>query len=179
MTSEREQGCRHVIKLALLLALVCAALAGWPPSAPASAGPVTVTNTDNAGPGSLRQAIEEANAAPCCAVAIDFAIGVGQATISPSSALPPITATAVSIDATSEPGYSGTPLIRLDGAGAPAGSTGLLLEGGGDSLRGLQITHWTTGIRITKPGSGALLEANYIGNDGTSALLNTTGVEID
>jgi titin len=169
----------RLVKLALPLALVFAALAAWPPSAPASGGPFTVTNTSNAGPGSLRQAIEEANAAHCCVIAIDFSIGSGQTTISLSSALPPITGTAVSIDATTQPGYSSTPLIRLDGVGAPAGSTGLLLEGGEDSLRGLQITNWSTGIRITKPGSGALLEANYIGNDGTSALPNTTGVEID
>lgn len=175
----RRAGGSRLVKRALLLAVVCAALAAWPPSAPASGGPFTVTNTSNAGPGSLRQAIEEADAAHCCAIAIDFSIGSGQATISASSALPPITGTAVSIDATTQPGYSGTPLIRLDGAGAPAGSTGLLLEGGEDSVRGLKITDWSTGIWITEPGSGAHLEANYIGNDGTSPLPNTTGVEID
>jgi len=177
----RAGGSRRV-RLALLpalAALACAALAAGPASAPAFAGSFTVTNTSNAGPGSLRQAIEEANAAPCCAVAIDFSIGSGQATISPSSALPSITGTAVSIDATTQPGYSGTPLIRLDGAGAPAGSAGLLLEGGEDRVRGLQITDWSTGIRITEAGSGALLQANYIGNDGTSALPNTWGVELD
>src|SRR5262245_40936599 len=61
-----------------------------------------VTNTDDAGAGSLRQAILDANATPG-ANEIDFAIGGGGAqTIRPSTALPEVTHPAV-IDGTTQP----------------------------------------------------------------------------
>ncbi|HEX8089709.1 MAG TPA: VCBS repeat-containing protein, partial [Blastocatellia bacterium] len=84
----------------------------------------TVTNTNDSGPGSLRQAMLDANANPG-ADSITFNIpGPGPHTISPTSALPMITQT-VAIDATTQPGFSGNPIIELNGAGAGAGVSGL------------------------------------------------------
>lgn len=83
-----------------------------------------VSTTSDGGAGSLRAAITSANASP--GSVIDFNIGASGVvqTITPASALPTITA-AVTIDGTTEPGYTNTPLINLNGAGLNA--TGLQL----------------------------------------------------
>lgn len=71
-----------------------------------------VTNTANAGSGSLRQAIIDANAL-VGADTITFAIGTGAQRIQPTTALPTIT-DAVTIDGRTQPGFAGTPLIEID-----------------------------------------------------------------
>src|SRR4051794_23894067 len=81
---------------------------------------LVVSNADDGGPGSLRQAILDADAAGEAST-ITFAIpGAGVHTIAPGSELPAVTA-AVTIDATTQPGYQGRPLIELDGEHAGAG----------------------------------------------------------
>src|SRR5438105_4341300 len=71
----------------------------------------TVTSAADAGAGSLRQAILDANARPG-ADTVRFQIASGPQTISPLTALPDVT-DAVTLDATTQPGYAGTPLIVL------------------------------------------------------------------
>ncbi len=78
----------------------------------ARAATFTVTNSGDSGPGSLRQAILDANAAAGADV-IDFNIpGTGPFQILPASVLPPLAGQTV-LDATTQPGYAGTPLIEL------------------------------------------------------------------
>ena len=73
---------------------------------PPPSGPFSVTNTDDAGPGSLRQAILDSNLAIGQTNAIDFAIpGTGVQIIEPASPLPAITQS-VLIDGFSQPGYT-------------------------------------------------------------------------
>ena len=67
----------------------------------------TVINTNDSGPGSLRQAILGANANSGLDTIV-FSIGSGPQTIAPLSALPTITDPVV-IDGTTQPGYAGTP----------------------------------------------------------------------
>src|SRR5215207_898954 len=70
----------------------------------------TVTNTADSGAGSFRQAILNANASPG-GDDIAFNIpGSGVHTIAPTSALPNITDN-VFLDATTQPGYAGSPVI--------------------------------------------------------------------
>ena len=71
----------------------------------------SVTNTNDSGAGSLRQAILDANT-NAGADTITFAIGTGPQTISPLSPLPTIT-DPVTIDGTTQPGFSGSPIIEL------------------------------------------------------------------
>lgn len=72
-----------------------------------------VVNTSDAGAGSLRVAITQANASP--SATISFAItGGGARTITLMSSLPTIAGN-VTVDGTTEPGYTGAPLITLDG----------------------------------------------------------------
>ena len=77
-----------------------------------------MSTTADSGPGSLRQAILDSNAATGSTNTIDFDIpGQGVQTIAPASPLPAITSP-VLIDGTSQPGYAGTPLIQLSGSQA-------------------------------------------------------------
>ncbi len=135
-----------------------------------------VTNSDDAGAGSLRQALLAANANPG-ADTITFNIaGGGVHTIAPLSALPDITG-AVLLDAASQPGYAGTPLIELNGAGAGSNRAGLTLEAGsgGSTIRGLAINRFGgDGIHITRS-SGNLIEYNFIGTDPTGRLAQGNG----
>src|SRR5207249_10534466 len=74
----------------------------------------TVTNTNDSGAGSLRQAILDANKTTA-ADTIKFAIGSGAKTISPKSHLPGIE-NPVTIDGTTQPGFSKKPIIELNGS---------------------------------------------------------------
>ena len=142
----------------------------------------SVTNTSDSGPGSLRQAILESNAAVGQTNTIDFAIpGEGTQTITPLFALPPVTQ-AVLIDGISQPGYSGTPLIELNGHSAGY-ADGLAIMSSGTMIRGLDINSFTLGAGILITGSeatGNTIEANEIGTDptGSQALPNYYGVQI-
>src|SRR5437588_6108054 len=97
-----------------------------------------VSNTNDDGAGSLRQAIVAANAHPndMGPDQIYFAIpGPGVRTIVVASALPAITDPVI-IDGSTQPGWNGVPLIELT---AQAGVTidGLTITGGGTTIRGL------------------------------------------
>jgi hypothetical protein len=142
-----------------------------------------VTNTADSGPGSLRQAILDSNAATAATNTIDFAIpGKRVQTISPLSALPPIIE-AVLVDGWSQPGYAGTPLIQIDGSGA-GNSDGLTITGSNVTVRGLDIGGFAQGAGIHITGASASrnrIYGNFLGTDptGTQALSNEEGVEID
>ena len=99
-------------------------------------GVFVVTTTADSGPGSLRQAILDSDAATSGGNTIDFAIpGQGVQTIDLVSPLPAITS-AVLIDGTSQPGYSGTPLIAID-ASSSGMADGLTITGSNVTVRGL------------------------------------------
>src|SRR5438105_834129 len=81
--------------------------------APAAvAAPFTVTTTADSGAGSLRQAIADANATAGTDT-IGFAIpGTGLRTIVLTTGALPAVTDPVTIDATTQPGYAGQPLVR-------------------------------------------------------------------
>ena len=137
-----------------------------------------VTNTNDSGPGSLRQAILAANSDSRPST-ITFNIS-GPLTIAPLSALPTITAPAV-IDGASQPGWSGSPIIELSGANVEGVAQGLRIMGGGSTVRGLVINGWTgSGISLEGAGNN-VIEGNWIGTNlaGTAATPNAgSGVTI-
>ena len=71
----------------------------------------TVTSAADTSAGTLRQVIERLDLLKDPANTVSFDIGNGPQIISLQSSLPPITRP-VFIDGTSQPGYSGSPLIR-------------------------------------------------------------------
>jgi hypothetical protein len=77
----------------------------------------TVTNTNNSGAGSLRQAIIDANSNPDVSSIIFNIAGAAPYTINLQSGLPTISTT-ITINATTQPGFDGAPVIELNGAGA-------------------------------------------------------------
>ena len=128
----------------------------------------TMDNGDNMAPtaGSLRSAIIQANTTPGLDQ-ISFAIGSGPQTISPPSGLPALT-DPVEIDGTTQPGFSGSPIIELNGAGAGT-ATGLQVNTTQSTIKGLVVNRFEQfGIAIT--GDGNRLIGNFVGTDLTGTL---------
>lgn len=107
---------------------------------------LTVTTTADSGPGSLRQAILDANTAPGQDIIAFDIPGPGPHTIQPLSALPDIT-DPVLIDGTTQPGAScdswpPTLMIEIDGSLAGSYVDGLRITGGNTTVRGLVINRF-------------------------------------
>ncbi len=136
----------------------------------------TVTTTADSGTGSLREAITDVNADTSPGI-IDFNItGGGPQTIIPTSPLPTIT-NPVTIDATTEPGYAGTPIVQINGSQifypktTPPNSTpipgvnGLTIQAGSTTIKGLAINRFTgNGIAINGNGRN-VIQSDYLGTD--------------
>jgi hypothetical protein len=139
-----------------------------------------VTNTNATGPGSLAQAILDANNNGPSRDTIAFNIpGAGPHVISPTSALPSIVQSTV-IDATTQPGFAGAPIVFIDG-GSAGTVDGLTIAAPVTEVRGLGITgYFAFAIRTTLTGAEALIRGNYIGVafDG-SAAPNGSGIELN
>jgi titin len=121
--------------------------------------------------GTLRQAIVNANANPGSDT-IKFNIGTGQQTIKLLAALPVLTG-AVVIDGTTQPGFTGTPLVELDGSSAGPNADGLVVGGGTTAIKGLAVSGFSgNGISLTSSGNAVL--GDFVGTDltGTAALGN-------
>ena len=150
---------------------------GWLISLPVAAATFNVVNTHDSGPGSLRQAILDANGnAGADLIAFDIA-GAGVHTITPTSELPPITDTAT-IDGYTQPGASPNTQLATDDAvllielnGESSGdSDGLLVDGyTGVTIRGLVINRFSiSNVRML--GYGHHLEGCFIGTDPTGTI---------
>jgi len=106
----------------------------------ALSGPTfVVTSNADAGQGTLRRAIQNADQTPVST--IDFELQPGSLTINLVDALPLITST-VTIDGTSQPGYSGTPLVTVTGSKVASPGTGFdFVQGSsGSVIQGLEVT---------------------------------------
>jgi len=140
----------------------------------------TVTNTNDTGAGSLREAISLANA-NAGADRIRFDIpGAGPHTIRPAFRLPVITSP-VNIDGTTQPGFAGRPIIELAGAITDGPADGLVIEAGNSTVQGLAVNGFSragsppTGLGIwLRLQGGNVVEGNFIGANlaGTAAAGN-------
>ena len=119
----------------------------------------------------LRAAIQEANAL-AGADTITFNIGAGGLqTIAPATTLPTIS-TEIDVDGTTQPGFAGTPLIKLLGSPAVNGF-GLSVTGANSSIRGLIVVAFYQGIQVTA--DGVVVAGNYIGVTETGAAQGNAG----
>ena len=135
--------------------LACAALASLHS---AGAATFTVSNTADAGAGSFRQAILDANAT-AGADTIVFAIGSGPRTIAPLTPLPEITGATV-LEGSTQPGFQGSPLITLDGRLVLGASDGLVFRHRDSRVHGLEIVYF--------PGDGVRIDA--VAGEGSVAI---------
>ncbi len=122
----------------------------------------TVTNANNAGAGSLRQAILNANGTFAADV-IQFRVGTGPKDLIPTARLPEIIHPVV-LDGTTQPGYSGTPLITIMGQSAGQFAEGLVLRTRDSTVRALTIRSFN-GHGIVVYGTSNTIERCYIGID--------------
>ena len=127
-----------------------------------------VTNTNDSGFGSLRAAMDYANANPGPdTIRFDIA-GAGPHVIQPATGLPTLTDAGTTVDGTTQPGYTDAPLIVLDGTAAP-GAAGLIIEGSDTVIKALGISRFSgRGIYVTPTGSGTI-EANEITENSTNS----------
>jgi uncharacterized delta-60 repeat protein len=113
----------------------------------------------------LRAAIEQTNGTPGHDL-IEFSVGSGDQRIKPTSSLPVIT-DPLTIDGTTQPGYSGEPLIHLVGSNAGIGADGLQVHTFGTTVRGLGIHGFSgDGIELAA-NDGNVVELNHIGPETT------------
>jgi hypothetical protein len=154
----------------------------------AAAANFTVTNINDSGAGSLRQAITDANTNPGLDT-IDFSIpGSGVQTITPTSALPVITSP-VTINGYSQTGASQNSQANSDNAvllieinGASAGSSSCLqITAGGSTVSGLVINRCAAAGILLSGAGGNIITGNFIGTDPTGTLSRAnlnTGINI-
>jgi parallel beta-helix repeat protein len=135
---------------------------------PARAAVLTVTNANDAGAGSLRQAIIDANATPGFDI-ITFNIPAAPYTITLASPMPAIT-DAVDIRGNDQPGYAGAPVIELNGAGAGAGADGLVCNGAGLGVDGLAINRFNGNGIVLNGALFSSISGCYIGTDTTGTI---------
>jgi len=142
-----------------------------------SAATFTVTNTSDSGPGSLRQAIADANASASSSgnpATVAFHIGNFVQTITPITSLH--VAANVTIDGTTQPGYTGTPQIELNDSLIATGGTGPCLDSAG-IIRGLAVNRCSGTAIVVQ---GGRVSACFIGTDvsGRTAMANSVGLLI-
>ena len=147
----------------------------------ATAATFTVVNTNDSGTGSLRQAMTDANAGGAGPHTIAFDIpGSGVQTITLLSALPAlnISSGGVTIDATTQPGYAGTPLVAVT-CTDPGTIVFQIFGSGGGTIKGFSIGG--CGLAIS-PGANSPLtvQACHLGVDaaGTSATPNSQAISL-
>lgn len=137
---------------------------------------LAVTNTNDSGEGSLRQAILDANSDPNLTT-IPFDIpGGGIHTIAPQSPLPQITSP-VHLDGWTQikDGNTKLPLIQLDGTNAGTTANGLTISGGGSTVRGLTINSFSaSGIDLRGAGDNTIYSC-YIGTNATGSAAKGNG----
>ncbi len=149
---------------------------------------ITVTNTQDTGPGSLRAAILTANNTPSPSEIRFNLPGAGVQTIAPVTPLPEITNTVI-IDGFSQPGTrmnaqiwgnDAVLQIRLDGVTlSNSFSPALTLKAGGCLVRGLILVRFPYGIRIDNS-SHNTIAGNRIGVDwdGVARGMTFGGIEV-
>lgn len=140
---------------------------------------IAVTTAADDGPGSLRRAILDANAAGRSPCRIVFRLPEGEGTtIRLRSPLPEVTAPIV-LDGTTRPGVDGRPVVAIDGGALSEGS-GLTIAAEGAVVRGLIVGGFPGDGIALKGGGGHRIEGNAIGVDraGDRAIGNQNGIAI-
>lgn len=161
--------CFGLGRLLLVILAGGFAMPGWSDT-------LIVTNTANSGPGSFQQALLTANTNPGVDTIVFQISGAPPFTITLTNALPQISE-AVVIDATTQPGFVGKPVIELNGLSAGAGAVGLKFGSSASfsTVRGLVINRFNgSGIELNSASN--TIAGNYIGTDATGGVARGNGL---
>jgi hypothetical protein len=152
----------------------------------------TVVNTNGSGPGSLYQAITDANATAGRDNIFFNIPGPGVHVIDVSNNPLPAITDPIIIDGYTQPGAhpntasvgdDAVILIQIDNPlHTNVAHTGLILSAGTSIVRGLSITGFASeGIQIKSPGAASIVEGNFIGiaPDGQTLAGNAIGVAVE
>ncbi len=138
---------------------------------------ITVTNTNDGGMGSLREALEDAANGVCTPLpcTIDFNIpGGGPHVIQPTVELPLLQSQTI-IDATTQPGYTNAPLVQIDGQSTL--TYAFEVNGNDNAIKGFSMTGFDWAIDVH--GDNNTIEASYLGLDTLGATAaNGDGIRI-
>jgi CSLREA domain-containing protein len=172
----------------LMIAATFTACGGSPTIIVYGGGPpavsFTVNTTDDNDDGacsgvhcSLREAINAANASPGFNGVYFNISGAGVHIIETAAGFPEST-DPILIDATTQPGWTGTPLIELRSSVFQNG-TALSVRGGGSTIEGFSIVNFNIGVEI-KDNPNVWIIGNYVGirPDGLTAEGNHSAVAI-
>jgi uncharacterized repeat protein (TIGR01451 family) len=140
---------------------------------------VIVTNNLNSGAGSLRDAINQANGGACgtpCNITFDI-LPAGAYTFQLTTRLPNITVPVV-IDGNTQDGFTGTPILAIDGS-LFTGAAGFEFSGGNSTLRGFIVQN-LGGAAVQLASDNNVVQNCWIGTNltGTGAAGNGTGISI-
>ena len=133
--------------------------------------------------GGLRQFLQNGNAIVGAATSV-FRIptvdpgydgsGNGEYTIQPSSALPAV-GDPLDIDGSTQPGYTGVPIVEIDGSAAGVGTIGLQLPASNSTIRSLVVNRFGShGIELSG-GSTIRIQNSYLGTDVTGLIAQGNG----
>ncbi len=141
-----------------------------------------VRNENDAGPFSFRRVIFNANRNPGLET-ITFAIPTASPVIQPLSPLPVLLGPTV-VDGTSQPGFSGVPLVVLDGSrmaptsASPANLNGLTLLSN-NVVRGLEARSFLNSGFVIDGGVNNLIVGNFLRANLSNGLFIRTGGQAD
>ncbi len=141
----------------------------------ASAATFTVTNANASGGGSLQDAINLANGDGATDT-ITFNIpGAGVHVINQNGYA---ILTPMIIDATTQPGYAGAPLIEIDGG---SGLSVIFTLSATATIRGFSLTNFREAIRVRHQAASSTIAGNYIGvdPDGVTANGGLLGITVN
>lgn len=156
----------------------------------ANANTFIVSNTNDSGAGSLREAITSSNTI-MGADTIIFNISIGDAgynstsgtwLISLQSPLPYLIGGNLFVDGSTQPGYNGTPKIAISTNIPSSVFWAFGIFSSNNKIKGIQIYGFANGILLSEPsGTNNTIESCFIGtnHNGTTAMPNTNGVVIN
>jgi hypothetical protein len=160
------------------------------PSLALSASTFQVTSVADSGPGSLRQAILDANEGPCSPVApcrIEFAIPApvpasGWFTIAPQSPLPVLDRSPITLDATTQKALTGDtnpagPEVELDGTHAGYRSGLKAFAAYGLAIQGFAVNRFEGHGIFVDAGASVNISGNYVGVDPTGSVALPNGFD--
>ncbi|NNC75708.1 MAG: CSLREA domain-containing protein, partial [Acidimicrobiia bacterium] len=125
----------------------------------------------------LRAAIGQANANGGGVIEFDIPVGDpghsgGVWTISPGGILPPL-ATTITLDGTTQSGWTSTPVVELNGTSAGGTADGLTVTGDNCEIRSLAINRFgDDGINVDAGASGLVIAGNHLGTDASGLRLD-------